>query len=65
MKNLNVFDWIALVLVIIGGLNWGLIGIDSSWNVVNLLFGSVMWLERTLYIIIGLASLWSIKFFMD
>lgn len=64
MKN-TVLDVVLLVLVIIGGLNWGLIGIDSSWNVVNLLFGSVMWLERTLYIIIGLASLWSIKFFMD
>lgn len=57
----GVIDWIALVLVIIGGLNWGLIGLGGdSWNVVELIFGSVDWLLRTVYILVGLAALWTI-----
>jgi len=58
----SVLDWIALVLVIIGGLNWGLIGINSSWNLVEIIFGSVEWLARTIYILVGLAALYTIYF---
>jgi uncharacterized protein len=37
MKNLNVFDWVALVLVIVGALNWGLVGaFDFNLVEVNL-----------------------------
>lgn len=44
------------VLVLIGGLNWGLVG-AFEWNLVNALFGSVSWLERLIYILVGLAAL--------
>ena len=56
MKN-NWLDWIALVLVIIGGLNWGLIAINSSWNVVAML-GDLI--ARIVYGLVGLAALYSI-----
>ncbi len=49
---------IAFILVIIGGLNWGLIGINSGWNVVNLIFGSIGWLESLIYILVGLSALY-------
>lgn len=57
----GIIDWIALVLVIIGGLNWGLVGI-GGWNVVDIIFGSIGWLARLIYILIGLAALWMIYF---
>ena len=57
MKN-GSLDMIARVLVIIGGLNWGLIGIDSSLNIVNMVFGGMAWLEQVIYILVGLAALY-------
>ena len=40
MNKLNAFDWLALVLVIVGGLNWGLVGIfkfDLVYTLLDLL----------------------------
>ena len=52
---------IAFVLVIIGGLNWGLFAIGnymaSNWNVVNLILGSMSWLENLVYLLVGLSAL--------
>ena len=48
---------IAFILLVIGGLNWGLIGINPNWNVVGLIFGSISWLERLIYILVGLSAL--------
>jgi uncharacterized membrane protein YuzA (DUF378 family) len=59
MKALHMIAWILLV---IGGLNWGLVGIggfaDSDWNVVHLIFGSWPTLEWIIYILVGLSALW-------
>lgn len=49
-------NFIAKVLVIIGALNWGLVGI-LNWNLVEALLGSISWLERLVYILVGLAGL--------
>ncbi len=48
---------IAFILVIIGGLNWGLVGINPGWNLVHLVLGSWGWLEATVYILVGLSAL--------
>lgn len=52
---------ISYVLVIIGGLDWGLAGIGGwiggNWNVINLIFGSVSWLENLIYVLIGIAAI--------
>ena len=58
MKKLSVIDWIALILVIVGGLNWGLVA--CNFNLVNFLFGSWAWLETTVYALVGLSALWMI-----
>lgn len=47
---------VAWVLLIVGGLNWGLVGINSSWNVVHLVLGNWYWLERVVYILVGVAA---------
>lgn len=57
----NALDWIALVLVIIGAVNWGLVGV-ANLDLVNAIFGSVSWLATTVYILVGLAGLYLIYF---
>jgi len=57
----TVLDWIALVLVIIGGLNWGLVG-AGGWDLVQIIFGSVAWLAKVIYILVGLAALYMLYF---
>lgn len=48
---------IAWWLVIIGALNWGLVGIGEfvggNWNLVNLLFGTISSLEAVVYVLVG------------
>lgn len=49
----------AVVLVIIGGLNWGLVGF-FDWNLVDALFGEGSALSRIIYAIVGLAAVYMI-----
>jgi len=57
MNKLNAFDWIALVLVIVGGLNWGLVGI-LKFDLVATIFGDMSALSRVVYAIVGLATVY-------
>lgn len=61
MAEKNVMDWIALVLVIVGGLNWGLVGL-FQFNLVNTLFGSIPTLERVVYVLVGICAGYLIYF---
>ncbi len=58
-KTFNVFSVIALILTIVGALNWLSIGI-FGFNVVSWITFGVMWLERLLYILVGLAGIYMI-----
>ena len=61
MTKKSVLDWIALVLVIIGGLNWGLTAFN--YNVVDMLFsGSLAIVATIIYGLVGLAALYMIYF---
>ncbi|SUY47024.1 duf378 domain-containing protein [Clostridium putrefaciens] len=55
MYKLNVFDKISFILVIIGSINMGLIGV-ANINIFYLLFSSFDFVERLLYIIIGISG---------
>lgn len=57
---MKTIDMIALVLVIVGALNWGLIGL-FQFNLVDTLFGTMTILSRIVYILVGIAGIWSIK----
>ncbi len=50
---------LALWLVIIGGLNWGLVGI-ANFNLVSTIFGEMSILSRIIYILVGLSAVWLI-----
>lgn len=50
---------IALWLTILGGLNWGLIGL-FDFNLVAAIFGGMSLLSRIIYILVGLAAIWLI-----
>ena len=56
------FDYTALTLVIIGALNWLLIGI-FRFDLVAFLFGTLSWMSRIVYTIVGLCGLYLISFF--
>ena len=62
----SALDWLSLALVVIGAINWGLVGVgtflDANWNAVNILFGSIPELEALVYVLVGLAGLWEIVF---
>ena len=51
----------ALVLTIIGGINWGLVG-AFDLNLVNALFGGMPLVERIIYILVGISALASLSF---
>ncbi len=56
-------DITALILLVVGGLNWGLVGIFGFDLVAWLFGGSGTFLARTVYIIIALAACWGISMF--
>ena len=56
----TVLDWIALLLVIIGGINWGLVG-AFDLDLVALLFGDMTAASRAVYILVGIAALYSLS----
>ncbi len=53
----------ALTLVIIGAINWGLIGIFGLDVVAWLFGGQLSVVSRTIYTLVGLAGLWAISFY--
>ena len=58
MAEKSVIDWIAYILVIIGALNWGLVGVGVG-NLVEIILGTGT-LSTIVYLLVGLAGLWTI-----
>ena len=58
-SRMNALDWIAMVLLIVGGLNWGMVGL-FDFNLVSTLFGTQTPLSRIVYVLVGLAALYSV-----
>lgn len=57
MNKLNTLDWITLILLIIGGLNWILVGL-FSFDLVAAIFGNLSVLARIIYILVGLSAIY-------
>jgi len=55
---------LILILMIVGGLNWGLIGI-LKFNLVATIFGDMTIFARIIYALVGLASLYGITFLFE
>jgi len=54
----SALDWIVLVLVIVGAINWGLASF-STWNLVEMIF-RIPWLINLVYGLVGLSGLYMI-----
>jgi uncharacterized membrane protein YuzA (DUF378 family) len=59
MKSL---EYIALILVVIGALNWGLIGF-FSFDLVRAIFGDMTLISRIVYALVGVSGLYALSFF--
>jgi uncharacterized protein len=59
MQKMNTLDWIAIILVVIGGLNWGLVGL-FDFNLVDAIFGMMSVISRIIYILVGISALYMI-----
>lgn len=60
MKTLNV---VALALLIVGGLNWLLVGLFEYDLVADLFGGQDAALSRTIYVIVGICAIYAFRFF--
>ncbi|MBI4235652.1 DUF378 domain-containing protein [Candidatus Peregrinibacteria bacterium] len=58
---MKVVTWIAMVLVIVGALNWGLVGF-FEYNLVEALLGSWPMVMRVVYGLVGVGGLWMVFF---
>ena len=52
----------TLTITIIGAVNWGLIGF-FNFNLVALIFGSMSWISRIIYALVGLSGLYLLSFY--
>jgi len=57
MKVAKIFYWIALVILIIGGINWGLVGV-LDYNLVDIVFGDIKYLSMIIYTLVGISALY-------
>jgi uncharacterized membrane protein YuzA (DUF378 family) len=53
--KINAIEYLAMVLVIVGGLNWGLVG-AFDYNLVDAIFGEGSALSRIVYVLVGLSA---------
>ena len=58
-KGMQWYDWVAVVIVIVGALNWGLVGF-FKWNLVEAILGIGSTMTRIVYGLVGIAGLYSI-----
>jgi uncharacterized membrane protein YuzA (DUF378 family) len=58
-SRLSIADWIALILMIVGAINWGLVG-TINVDLVAALFGDRTMAARIVYGLVGLSGLWGL-----
>ena len=60
MKNL---DWLCITFIIIGAINWGLVGFFNFDLITSVFGGSLYWIARIIFALVGLAGLYSLTFY--
>ena len=56
---MNAVKLIAMVLLIVGGLNWGLVGL-FDFDIVATIFGDMTMISRVIYVLVGLSALYGL-----
>lgn len=64
MKNYHLFNTIAFVLLVIGGLNWGLVGL-FQWDLIASIFGEMSMISRTIYGLVGIAAVYRLVMWLQ
>ncbi len=59
MNKIGLLDRLALILLVIGGLNWGLVGI-FDFNLVEAIFGDMTTIARIIYAVVGLSAIYTL-----
>ena len=59
---MKVINGIVLALIVVGAINWGLIGL-FNFNLVTYIFGDFEAISRLVFALVGIAGLWSLTFF--
>jgi uncharacterized membrane protein YuzA (DUF378 family) len=54
--KMKLLDVVALVLLVVGGLNWGLVALGT--NLVETIFGSMPWLVSVIYLLVGISAIY-------
>ena len=62
MQKLSIVDWIALILVMLGGINWGLVGL-FEFDMVVFVFGDMTLITRVLYTLVGMSGVYWLTMF--
>jgi uncharacterized membrane protein YuzA (DUF378 family) len=55
----DVISWVSLVLLVIGGLNWGLVGLIKL-DLVKAIFGEMTTLSRIIYLLVGISAVYMV-----
>ncbi len=63
MKTVRTMDWIALLFIIVGAINWGLIGFFQFDLVATLFGGASTLVSRIIYAIVGVSGIYGLTFF--
>ena len=58
----RTLDYIALIVVFIGAVNWGLVGLFRL-DLVRLIFGDISWVSRIIYVLVGICGIYLLTFF--
>lgn len=59
---MKILDYVLLTLVIVGAVNWGLIGF-IQFDLVRMLFGDMSILSRIIYALVGIGGLYAISYY--
>lgn len=58
----NFLDYFLLAIIIIGALNWGLVGL-FRFDLVAFVFGTMSWVTRVIYVLIGIGGIYMLSMF--
>jgi uncharacterized membrane protein YuzA (DUF378 family) len=64
MKKSHLLEVVSIILLLVGGLNWGLVGI-FEWNFIDTVFGLESLLSRIIYALVGLSALYRIALWIQ
>jgi uncharacterized protein len=59
IRHMNIVNIVTLILLVVGGINWGLVGL-ANFDLVAALFGEMSALSRVVYGLVGLSALWQL-----